>query len=454
MTWLAWRKPQEPLADRRDEIEFLPEALEILETPPSPLARGIAIAIAVFLALTILWATVSRVDMVAVAEGRIVPSDRSKTIQSFEGGIVRRILVSDGSPVRAGDPLIELDATTSGAEHSRIAGKLATTRLDVMRLESLLDRPGRRLATVDAATLGVTEAEIARARDLARNEAREQAERLGALDRELDKARAEAEAIEASIAKLNQSLPLLQERLDARQELLKKGLTPRFLVLELRQQVIAMQRDSDGLTAQRAAAAAIVAGVMRRRDQSIAETQRKLLAELTTAEATVAELVQELAKAEQRTALQHIVAPVDGVVQQLAVHTLGGVVQPAQALMIIVPRHDQVEIEAQVLNRDIGFVLEGQPAVVKFEAFPYTRYGTVPGWVVSVSRDAVTDPQLGLVFVARVLLARGGIAIDDRTVALTAGMHATVEIKTGERRVIDFLLSPVMKAVSEAGRER
>ncbi|CAH1671276.1 HlyD family type I secretion periplasmic adaptor subunit [Chelatococcus asaccharovorans] len=440
--------------NRRDEVEFLPAALEILERPPSPLARVIAIAVSAFLGSAVLWACLSSIDMVAVAEGRIVPSDRSKTIQPFEAGVIRRILIADGSVVRAGDVLVELDTTASGAERSRVAGRLATARLDVLRLETLLGRPGGGLSTADANALGATEEEVARARELARNEAREQQERLATLNRELDREQAGAKALEAGIAKLDQSLPLLEERVKAREALLEKGLTPRYQVLELRQQVVAMKRDRDGLAAQRLAADAAVAGVTRRRAMAMAETRRKFLTDLTAAEATVAELTQELTKAEQRKDLQHITAPVDGVVQQLAVHTRGGVVQPAQALMVIVPRDDYIEIEAQVLNRDIGFVRDGQTAMVKLEAFPFTRYGTLPGEVVSVSRDAVSDQRLGFVFAARVRLKKETIVVDGREVKLTAGMRATVEIKTGERRVIDFLLSPVIKAVSEAGRER
>ncbi|MBX3539972.1 MAG: HlyD family type I secretion periplasmic adaptor subunit [Chelatococcus sp.] len=457
MRRLGLRGGEKHPIDRRDEVEFLPEALEILETPPSPMARVIAVSISAFLGLSILWACLSSIDMVAVAEGRTIPSDRSKTIQPFETGVVRRILVEDGSIVRAGDLLIELDTTASGAERSRIAGRLVTARLDVLRLKTLLGRPQAALKVelpTDGDVLGATPEEVSRARELARSEAREQQERLAGLDRELDRQRAEAEAVDAGIAKLDQSLPLLQERLKARETLLEKGLTPRYQVLELRQQVVAMKRDRDGLAAQRAAAGAALAAIARRREQTVAEIQRKLLSDLTAAQATVADLTQELTKAEQRKELQSITTPVDGVVQQLAVHTLGGVVQPAQALMVIVPRDDHVEIEAQVLNRDIGFVREGQVATVKLEAFSFTRYGTIPGSVASVSRDAISDERLGLVFSARVRVNRNSILVDGRDVALTAGMRTTVEIKTGERRVIDFLLSPIMKAVSEAGRER
>jgi hemolysin D len=166
------------------------------------------------------------------------------------------------------------------------------------------------------------------------------------------------------------------------------------------------------------------------------------------------------------------VAPVDGTVQQLSLHTLGGIVQPGQQLMAIVPDDNGIEIEAMVQNQDIGFVQEGKEAVVKFEAFPFTRYGTVPGKIKTVSDDAVSNPnasaknqgtdgdtasneaQSPLLYTARVTLDRSTIDVDGKPVKLTPGMAATVEIKTGKRKLVEFLLSPLMRMTNEAGRER
>lgn len=151
---------------------------------------------------------------------------------------------------------------------------------------------------------------------------------------------------------------------------------------------------------------------------------------------------------------QHLTAPIGGVVQQLAVHTVGGVVTPAQQLMMIAPEEGSLEVEAILENKDIGFVNENQLAEIKIDAFPFTRYGTLEGRVVNLSRDAVQIDKVGLVYTARVFLDRASIRIENRAVRLSPGMTVSVEIKTGERRVIEYFLSPLIQAAQNSIRER
>ena len=150
----------------------------------------------------------------------------------------------------------------------------------------------------------------------------------------------------------------------------------------------------------------------------------------------------------------HLTAPIDGVVQQLAVHTVGGIVTPAQQLMVVAPEDGQLEVEAILENKDIGFVNEGQDAEVKIDAFPFTRYGTVEGKVTSLSRDAVQIDKVGLVYTAKVSLTRSTIQVDTKEIRLTPGMSVAVEIKTGKRRLIEYFLSPLLQAGHESIRER
>lgn len=185
-----------------------------------------------------------------------------------------------------------------------------------------------------------------------------------------------------------------------------------------------------------------------------ADTRQKTYDGLRQAREQIGQYAPQVAKTGQRNRLMQLRAPVDGVVQQLAIHTVGGVVTPAQVLMAIVPSEDSLEVEATVLNKDIGFVRPGQRATVKVESFPYTRYGYLEGIVETVSHDAVQDEQLGLVFSARVKLSDASLAIDGVSVSLTPGMSLSVEIKTGKRRVIDYLLSPLKQHGGEALRER
>jgi HlyD family type I secretion membrane fusion protein len=161
-----------------------------------------------------------------------------------------------------------------------------------------------------------------------------------------------------------------------------------------------------------------------------------------------------LVKAEQRQIQQRLLSPIDGTVQQLAVHTIGGVVQPAQQLLVVAPREDRLEMEALVLNRDIGFVQPGQPAEVKLETFTFTRFGLIPGEVISVSGDAIQDEKRGPVFAARIRLLQESIQVNGQLTPLVSGMSASAEIRTGSRRVLNYLLSPIARYQQEAMRER
>jgi hemolysin D len=186
-----------------------------------------------------------------------------------------------------------------------------------------------------------------------------------------------------------------------------------------------------------AQAKASVAATEQQRAQAVADFQHARLAELADAEKRASGMEQELVKAEQRLGQQRLTAPVDGVVQQLAVHTVGGIVTPAQPLMVVVPHENRLEIEAMVLNKDIGFVAAGQTAEIKIETFAFTRYGLIDGRVVTVSSDAIQNEKLGLVYATRIAMDRTTMKVEDKSVNLSPGMAATVEIKTGTRRLIE-----------------
>jgi hemolysin D len=214
------------------------------------------------------------------------------------------------------------------------------------------------------------------------------------------------------------------------------------------------------------------------REQTRAEYVRGVMTELVDAESKAAQSAEDLVKAEKRIQDQTLRAPIDGTVQQLVLHTIGGVVTPAQVLMVVVPADSGIEIEAMVLNKDIGFVHDGDPAEIKVDTFNFTKYGLLRGKVISVSQDAIVrdrpsapttttaDRQTGqsarsseppgqeLLYAARITLDHTKMQIDDRLVELSPGMAVTVEIKTGERRIVEFLLSPLLRYKQESLRER
>lgn len=437
---------------RRDEIEFLPAAAEVLETPASPTARLTFWLLAGLVAAGVACAFVGRLDVVATADGRTIPTGKTKVIQPLETSTVKAIRVADGQAVKAGDVLIELDPRGTAADVRRLESELMTARTEAARLAAAqsADRPLDRFHPPAGASADL----IATQRALLHAQVGEQQAKLAAVDAEIARRQAERRTVESGMKRLERALPLLRERAQAREDLAREGFGSRLLALEVTQQLVEMEQELQTMRHRREEAGASLHGLERQRAQTASEYLRQTYTALAEVERRIAATQEELAKAEQRQELRNLTAPIDGVVQQLAVNTVGGVVTPAQALMVVVPADADIEVEATLRNRDVGFVVPGQPVDVKLEAFQFTKYGSVPGRVVTVSRDAVPDERRGLVYPVRIALDRGTIDVDGRHQPLSAGMALTAEIKTGDRRIIDYLLSPMMRYRDEALRER
>jgi hemolysin D len=436
-----------------EETAFLPAALEIVERPVSPTARITAWVLLAFLLVTLLWLVFGRVDIVAAAPGRLIPGDNVKLVQPAEAGIIRAILVRDGQRVKAGQPLVTMDPTVSTAEAVQAQTALETALLDAATARAVLSAlDGRGLAFVapkgTPPAVAATQARLAAAR-LAEIQA-------GTSGKAADSSAAAAAAREATIQakKLEETIPLLDEQIAANEELLTKGYVAKLRVIEMRRQRLAAVRDRDIAydTARRFAAQGQSAGSGYA--QNRAEARARLLGELAKAESEANLRREELVKSSKRSSLQQLTAPVSGTVAQLSVHTVGGVVEPTKPIMVIVPAGGTLVADVKLLNKDAGFVAVGQPVTLKLEAFPFTRYGTVPGRVETVSSDAVEDEKLGLIYTVRVALDRTTIDRGDRTLPLTPGMAVTADIRTGSRTILSYIVSPINAARSEAGRER
>jgi hemolysin D len=461
---------------RRSEAElaFLPAALEIVETPPSPIGRSIGLTVIALFCLTLAWASLGTVDIVATAPGKIIPSGRTKIIQPFESGVVSSIRVRDGQSVKAGEILIELDPTMTEAERDHLKSDYIAAGLEVARLRAALSSKSDLFDDFHPPE-GASPALIEMNKQYLLSQVAEQQGNLAALDRQLKQKEAERDTITAAIAKIEATLPVLTQKVDIRKYLYEKDLGSKVIYLTEYQDLVAMQQDALVQKSRYQEADASVAALAETRAQTAAEYRRLRFEELTKAEQKAAGLAQDVIKAEQRTKLQVLAAPVDGVVQQLAVHTIGGVVTPGQALLTVVPLDSHLEIEAMVSNRDIGFVHAGQAAEVKVDTFNFTRYGLLHGEVLNVSQDAITrdkpqekssDTPLGrdaasseprgqeMNYAARVSLERTKMQVDEKLVALSPGMAVTVEIKTGSRRIISYLMSPIVKYRQEMLRER
>jgi len=458
--------------------EFLPAALELIEAPPSPIVVSFIWVICLLFAAVLAWAWFGRLDIYAVASGKIQPNGESKVVQSLDLGKVVGVFVKNGSAVKAGDLLLELDSTETGADSDALARDVESDDAEVARRRAAIASVGSH--TVAPIQFDPTTGEATRQReqsvlesDFAKLSASEDT-----LKAQLEQSEGTIQKLKNSIAERVQMLALDKELVDMREALVSRGSSSRAEVIQ------AQQRYETDLITQ-----ITEQGQLREAQESGSATERKIAeldAQFLADQMDKLEDTQrkrdhtfgDFIKARSKNAHARLTAPVDGIVQQLAVTSIGQVVTSGQVLMTVVPKDAQLEVAAMVLNADIGFIKTGQEAIVKVDAFPFSRYGTLDGTVSRVSADAVdtrSAPNLSeaaatvkpqgsptssktdqpeLAFPVTVALPRTMIKADGKEIDLSPGMTVSVEIKTGSRRVIDYLLSPLREVASDTAHER
>ncbi|MVZ98061.1 HlyD family type I secretion periplasmic adaptor subunit [Sphingorhabdus sp. IMCC26285] len=466
----SWKQQNEAQAKirPRSDHEFLPAALEIMEKPPSPGLRWLLLSVCVLFSIALVWSFVGTIDVVATASGRIIPSGNVKVIQPIEIGYVRKIHVANGQHVEAGQLLVELDPTLTGADAAQASQGLRSAEVIAARNTALLSHVQGRGGIFNAPS--GTPSQIASTQNnyVRMTIAEYEGERASLVQQRAERA-AELTGAQAEVAKLRQTLPLVDQQLIVRQELAEKGYFSKIRLLEYEQLKIEHLQNIAVQEANASKARAAMANIDAQLVRLEGSFGRAAVTELAEAQEKLGLSKEEVTKSDRRKEFQLLRAPVSGTVQQLAVSTVGGVVQPAQAIMIIVPDDAVVVVEANILNKDIGFVREGQPVRIKLEAFNFTDYGIIPGIVESISRDAIDLSQQGqatardsngrpqppgLVYATRIRLNKRSIRVRGRDRIIGPGLAAQAEIKTGERRIIDYLLSPIAQTLDEAGRER
>jgi hemolysin D len=443
-----WSKRHEvtPPDLKAHESEFLPSALSLQTAPVSPAGRWVARLLMGLLLALLLWSVFGRMDIIVNASGKIIPADRSKTIASVETARVDRLYVEEGQSVAAGDLLIELDTRMSDRERDKAAGDRETALLQVARSRALLAsiEAKKFVPMVDVEGVAAERVEDARRH----------------LESQWQDFEAKLTRLDGEISSYKRQLPLITQRASDYRALSRDHDVSLHAWLEKEQDRVDMEGKLSDVANQRRA--------------HIAETRKNARDALNDGLRQAQSSGQDAERAAAHSDLLRLKAPVAGTVQQLTVHTIGGVVQSAQPLMVIVPRQHQVEVEAFIENRDVGFVVEGQCAQVKIETFDYTKYGTVSGRVTHVSRDAI-DPTAqtgsttygqahqeeakkespkGPVYAIKVLLDQSTMTIDGRQVPLTPGMSVSIEVKTGSRRIIEYFLSPLIQHAHESFNQR
>lgn len=455
--WTVWKaawqaessQPAGTSVSGERATEFLPAVLEIQQAPPSPISRAILWTILAAFTAGTLWTTFGRIDIVATAQGRIIPSGYSKIVQPYETGVIASIHIQDGQAVKQGDVLIELDSTLNRADRDRASNEYRAATVEAARLRALIKGQSALEAPPDA-----DRAYVLLQQQLLRDQFAQYQAKTAAAQHLVAQRQAAVEQTQENIFRLEATVPMETERAETYKKLLEHEAVTKMDFLQAEGQRIDKAQELAGQKKKLRQDQAAFAEAEKQYQAMLLEFQQSKQAELSALETKAISLAQEVAKAGQKAGLQRLVAPIDGVVQQLAVHTVGGVVTPAQQLLMVVPQDHLVEVEAQVENKDVGFVKEGQPAEIKVETFQFTLYGTIPGSVLTVSDDAVSIEKVGLVYPTRVSLDRSTMQVEGKQVNLSPGMAVTVEIKTGQRRIVEYLLSPLLKSMKESLRER
>ena len=449
VAWRAESTQQLETAPRGRTTEFLPAVLEIQQTAPSPIGRAISWTIIAVFAAGMLWATFGWIDIVATAQGKIMASGYSKVIQPYETGVIASIHVLDGQVVRRGEILIELDPTQNRADRERASNEYRAAKVDAARLRALI--AGK--SPFDEPSDGDLQY-ILLQQQLLRDQLTEYQARISAGKDLIDQREAALEETKENVQRLESTVPMQTERANTFRRLFEQDAASKLDYLQAEQQRIDKMQELAGQRKKLLQDSAALSEAENNYRVTVTEFQQTKQAELSVIETKATSLFQDVAKAGQKADLQRLTSPIDGVVQQLSVHTIGGVVTPAQQLLVVVPQDHPVEVEAQVENKDVGFVREGQPVEIKVETFIFTLYGTIPGKVLSVSDDAAPIEKVGLVYPTRVSMDRSTIQVEGKQVNLSPGMAVMVEIKTGKRRIVEYLLSPLLKSVKESLRER
>lgn len=493
-------KPQAPAADKPTpptpaDLEFLPAALEILETPPAPRSVAFMLTICAFAALALIWSFFGRLDVHAVAWGKIEAAGRSKVIQPFDPGKILKIHVENGAHVKAGDTLVALDPTEAKADEQAFSDSLAASRAEIARRRAAIEAARavqRNLSAQDAKVADALPGAASIAFDVdapAATRARESAvlsadlAQLGDTLRNIDKQMAQKNAmrqrLNMSIAFQTDLIKTLEERVGVREASIKLSVGTKINLFDAQESLQKSQAqlasDRGQLIETDAALDELQSQKVKITSQFVADNETKL----ADADRKAADLAQQLAKAQAKLARTVLTSPIDGVAQQVAVTTIGQVVTTGQQLMMVTPASGALQVDGFVSNIDIGFVKLGQDAEVKVDAFPFTRFGVLRAKVVRIATEAIDEQEAkrqqanaiastsapnasgapqgqmqNFVFPITLALEAQAMKIDGAVIPLSPGMTVSAEIKTDSRRVIDYLLSPISRVTSEAMKER
>ena len=433
-----------------EDKEFLPPAVEILESPPSPMGRVLVWAVAGLFILVIIWSFIGEIDEVVVARGKVIPIGYTKVLQAEDKGIVKRILVQEGQRVKEGELLMELDRTMSESDLNALKKEIAYYELNIRRIMAELgNKP-----FIAGAVTGFDSRDMAQQMSLYQSRQSEKKARLEYLDAQIRQKEDSVRVAESSLEKYRKLLAIAREREQNLEEIVKEGAISKYTYLEYKGKRIELEQNVSINLSELSGARADASAARQQKAQYLAEWNRQLQEELISSRKQYNTLKESERKAELKNKLIEIKAPVDGAVHRLDIHTVGAVVQEAQALMEVVPKGTPMEVEAWMENKDVGFVYPDMPVEVKVDAFNFQKFGTLRGKVREISPDAIEDKERGQIYRVMVSIEDEKLHMDDKDLQIYPGMAVSAEIKTRKKRIIDFFLEPFQTYKSEALRER
>jgi HlyD family secretion protein len=444
-----------------DALDFAPGLLSIQESPPAKLPRTVLYCVAALFGILLLWAILGKLDIVASAEGRLVPQTYVKIVQPAEAGIVQEILVREGQSVEAGQILMRMDAKLTEADARTIRNEYELKRLQLRRIDAELAGLPMRTEAADSPEIYAQVASQYAAHRQAYQDAVAQEQAT------LAKTRHDLLASEELARKLRETVPTYRKSAAAFEKLGKDGFYSTLAVEEKQRDRIEKEQDLRAQEATVASLKSTIAASEKKLAQITSNYRSELQNERVETESQFRKLRDEREKIEHKADLLALRAPQRGVIKDLATHTVGTVVSPGSVLMSLVPHEEPLQAEVYVKNEDVGFVHRDQRVKLKLSAYPFQKYGMIDGTVVHVGPDAADQPNAsskttgdssdavaGLRYKALVRLDDQHLNTDGNSLRLSPGMQVVAEIHQGQRTVMEYLLSPVQKAWQEAGRER
>jgi adhesin transport system membrane fusion protein len=441
------------MSQRREwlDADFASEMDAAMVQGADPRSRLLLFAIALFFVVALLWAKFAIIDEVTHADGKVIPSSQVQVVQNLEGGILKEVLVEEGGFVEAGAVVLRIDDTSHAATFGELQARNASLLGEIKRLEA--EAEGKPLVYSDDMTQG-NDGVVEDQQALFAARQAELESQVGILQQQLEQREQEREELVSKIAQAEESLSIANEELEITAPLVEKKIVPKVKLLQLRREINTLKGEISAAKLALPRAESAIAEAKQRVEEKRQHQKSGILGELSQRRAEQQAVQESIAAAKDKVARTEVRSPVKGVVKELKIRTVGGVIKPGEDLMEIIPIEDNLRIEARVRPADIAFLRPEQEAMVKFTAYDFSVYGGLPGKVERISADTILDEQGEAFYKVIVRTETNNLTRGGANLPIIPGMVATVDVITGEKSVLDYLLKPIIKAQQQALRER